>query len=90
MTADRVCALGGLLVDGENRLLGRWRQAMTLLTDRMHKPAQGHLIVIAGARVIQAKLTTPAEFRAWMRSRRGFGWVDDSWVRPLETMLVQT
>ncbi|HUS29118.1 MAG TPA: hypothetical protein VMZ53_11425 [Kofleriaceae bacterium] len=66
---------------------GRWRQVMTLLTDWIGKPAQGHLVVIAGARIIQAGLTTPAEFRAWIESRRAYGWVDDAWVLPLETML---
>jgi len=66
---------------------GRWRQAMKLLTDWRHKPEQGHLIVIAGARVIQAGLTSPDEFRNWIQARRTAGWVDDSWVLPLEAML---
>jgi hypothetical protein len=66
---------------------GRWRAAMTLLSDWRDKPAQGHLIVIAGARVIEAGLTTPAEVRGWIQSRRGYGWVDDAWVLPLERML---
>lgn len=67
---------------------GRWRQAMTLLSDRVHKPEQGHLIVIAGARVIQAGLATPDEFRAWIgECRTSGGWVDAAWVAPLESML---
>jgi hypothetical protein len=69
---------------------GRWRQAMTLLSDWRDKPAQGHLIVVAGARVIKAGLTTPAEFRAWIQSRRASGWVDAAWVQPLESMLGET
>lgn len=66
---------------------GRWRQVMTLLTDWFHKPAQGHLVVIAGTRVIEAGLTGPDEFRAWIKSRRAYGWVDDAWVLPLDSML---
>jgi hypothetical protein len=68
---------------------GRWRQVMTLLTDWIHKPAQGHLIVVAGARLIQAGLVRPDEFRAWIRARRTAGWVDDAWVLPLESLLEQ-
>ena len=66
---------------------GRWRAAMTLLTDRLHKPAQGHLIVVAGARIIQDRLASADEFRAWIEARRGSGWVREAWVLPLETML---
>lgn len=69
---------------------GRWRQAMTLLTDFIRKPEEGHLIVIAGMRVIQAGLATPDEFRAWLQARRSYGWVDDSWVLPLEDMLEES
>ena len=68
---------------------GRWQQAMTLLTDWFHKPEQGHLIVVAGARVIRAKLASADEIRAWIQARRSYGWVDDAWVRPLEDMLEQ-
>ena len=69
---------------------GRWRDAMTLLSDRLHKPAQGHLIVVAGARVIERGLASPDEFRAWIADRRTTGWVDDAWVAPLESMLKKT
>ncbi len=69
---------------------GRWRQALALLSDWHDKPAQGHLIVVAGARVIQARLATPDEFRTWIRERRRYGWVDAAWVTPLETMLEAT
>ncbi|MBA3458722.1 MAG: hypothetical protein H0T46_02090 [Deltaproteobacteria bacterium] len=69
---------------------GRWRQAMTLLTDWIHKPEEGHLIVIAGSRIIQARLVPPAEFRTWIKNRRDYGWVRDEWVLPLETMLKQS
>jgi hypothetical protein len=66
---------------------GRWRAAMTLLTDWLHKPAQGHLVVVAGARVIQDRLASPEEFRSWIQDRRSHGWVDDAWVVPLQSML---
>ncbi len=66
---------------------GRWRHFMDLLSDGHQKPETGHLIVIAGARVIEAGLATPSEFRAWIESRRAYGWVDDGWVLPLENML---
>lgn len=66
---------------------GRWRQAMTLLSDRLRKPEEGHLIVVAGARVIQAHLASPDDFRAWIKERRSSGWVNDAWVAPLESML---
>ena len=69
---------------------GRWRQALALLSDWHGKPAQGHLIVVAGARVILARRATPAEFRAWIAERRRYGWVDAAWVAPLETMLEAT
>ena len=68
---------------------GRWRHFMNLLTDHHQKPETGHLIVVAGARVIKAGLATPDEFRAWIQSRRAYGWVDDAWVLPLESMLAE-
>lgn len=68
---------------------GRWRDVMTLLSDWRDKPEQGHLLVIAGARVIEGGLTTPDEFRAWIQDRRSYGWVDAAWVLPLESMLEQ-
>ncbi|MBL9016072.1 MAG: hypothetical protein JNL83_17935 [Myxococcales bacterium] len=75
------------IVEIDKAAPGRWRQAMTLLSDRHDKPAQGHLIIIAGARVIQAQLATADELRAWIKARRGSGWVHASWVEPLEAML---
>lgn len=72
------------LVEIDAAAKGRWRQAMTLLTDFIRKPEEGHLIVIAGVRVIEAGLATPDELRAWVQARRSYGWVDDSWVLPLE------
>ncbi len=66
---------------------GRWRSVMNLLSDWLHKPAQGYLLVVAGARVIEAGLTTPDELRAWIQGRRAYGWVNDAWVLPLESML---
>ncbi|MBI5515019.1 MAG: hypothetical protein HY909_14680 [Deltaproteobacteria bacterium] len=66
---------------------GRWRQVMTLLSDWRDKPAQGHLLVVAGARVFQAHLATVDELRAWIAERRATGWVDAAWVAPLEAML---
>ena len=66
---------------------GRWKGVMKRLTDWQNKPEQGHLIVIAGARVIQAKLVSDDEFRVWMHERCAAGWRDDSWLLPLESML---
>lgn len=66
---------------------GRWRHFMDLLSDWRHKPETGHLIVVAGARVIQAGLASPDEFRAWIQARRRHGWVDDAWVLPLDSLL---
>lgn len=66
---------------------GRWKPVMDRLTDWLHKPEQGHLIVIAGARVIRAKLASADELRQWIQQRRSYGWVDDAWVSPLEAML---
>jgi hypothetical protein len=77
------------IVDIDAAAKGRWRHAMNLLSDWIHKPELGHLIVVAGARVIQAGLATPDEFRAWIQSRRSYGWVNDAWVLPLESMLEQ-
>jgi hypothetical protein len=68
---------------------GRWRAVMTLLSDWLHKPAQGHLLVVAGARVIESGLATPDELRAWIDERRAYGWVRDEWVVPLESILTQ-
>lgn len=68
---------------------GRWKLVMDRLSDWLHKPEEGHLIIVAGARVIQAKLASADEFRAWIKARRSYGWVDDAWVLPLETMLEQ-
>lgn len=68
---------------------GRWKLVMDRLSDWLHKPEEGHLIVVAGARVIQAKLGSADEFRAWIKARRSYGWVDNAWVLPLETMLEQ-
>ncbi len=67
---------------------GRWRPFMDLLTDGQQKE-NGHLIVVAGARVIKAGLVTADEFRAWVEARRAYGWVADAWVLPLETMLAE-
>lgn len=75
------------VIDIDAAAPGRWRHVMTLLSDWLHKPEQGHLIVVAGARVIQARLATPDEVRAWIQSRRATGWVDAAWVAPLESML---
>ena len=66
---------------------GRWRHFMNLLSDWREKPQTGHLIVTAGARVIEAGLATPDEFRDWIQARRAYGWVDASWVLPLADML---
>lgn len=66
---------------------GRWKLVMERLTDYLHKPEQGHLIVVAGARVIRAKLASADDLRRWIQQRRSYGWVDDSWVSPLEAML---
>lgn len=66
---------------------GRWKLVMERLTDWLHKPEQGHLIVLAGARVIQAKLASASEVRDWISARRGYGWVDESWVAPIEDLL---
>ncbi|MBX3229693.1 MAG: hypothetical protein KIT84_05110 [Labilithrix sp.] len=65
---------------------GRWRRAMDLLSGWLH-PELGHLIVVAGARVLRAGLASPDELRAWIRARRSHGWVDDSWVVPLEGII---
>jgi len=75
------------IVEIDKAAPGRWRQAMTLLSDWHDKPAQGHLLVVAGARVIQAHLATADELRAWIQERRAYGWVHDAWVQPLEAML---
>lgn len=66
---------------------GRWRQAMNLLSDWLHKPELGHLIVVAGAHLIEAGHVSADEIRAWIVERRAYGWVDDAWVLPLEAML---
>ena len=66
---------------------GRWKLVMERLSDWLNKPEQGHLIVIAGARVIEAKLASADEVRAWIQSRRAYGWVNDAWVLPLEGIL---
>lgn len=66
---------------------GRWKLVMHRLSDWLHKPEQGHLIVVAGARVLTAGLASPDELRAWIASRRASGWVDEAWVGPLEGML---
>lgn len=68
---------------------GRWRAVMTLLSDWLHKPDQGHLLVIAGAHVIEAGLASADELNAWISSRRAYGWVDDAWVQPLQGLLEQ-
>ena len=60
---------------------------MNRLTDWLNKPEQGHLIVVAGARIIQAKIVSTEEFRTWMHERCAAGWRDDSWLLPLEGML---
>jgi hypothetical protein len=35
-------------------------------------------------RVIQARLASADEFRAWITARRRDRWVDDAWVLPIE------
>lgn len=66
---------------------GRWRIFMNELSDWYRKPELGHLIVIAGARLIEGRVVGVDEFREWMKQRRNSGWVDDAWVLPLEAML---
>jgi hypothetical protein len=67
---------------------GRWRQYMDLLTDWYRKPELGHLIVIAGMRLIEGHVVGGAEFREWMKGlRANHGWVDDAWVFPLTSVL---
>lgn len=77
------------IVEIDKAAPGRWRQAMTLLTDRHDKPAQGHFIVVAGARVVQARLATADELRDWIKERRRLGWVHAAWVEPLEAMIAE-
>ncbi|MCC6995060.1 MAG: hypothetical protein IT370_10670 [Deltaproteobacteria bacterium] len=88
--AERRRFIADHIVEIDQAAPGRWRQVMTLLSDWHGKPAQGHLIVLAGARVIQAHLATPDELRAWISARRSYGWVNDAWVAPLEAMLAAT
>jgi hypothetical protein len=67
---------------------GRWRAIMTMLTDWYAKPELGHLIIIAGTRLIQGHVVIPAEFQEWVQWRReNHGWMDDAWILPLETIL---
>lgn len=66
---------------------GRWRALMNLLSDWWRKPETGHLIVVAGMRVIQSGIASAAEFRDWIEQRRVYGWVDDAWVLPLTSAL---
>jgi hypothetical protein len=67
---------------------GRWRQYMELLTDWYRKPELGHLIVIAGMRLIEGRVVGADEFRDWMKGlQSNHGWVDPAWVLPLTTVL---
>jgi hypothetical protein len=66
---------------------GRWRLLMNMLADWYGKPELGHLIVVAGMRLIDGGVVGADEFRDWIEKRRAYGWVDDAWVLPLTSVL---
>jgi len=68
---------------------GRWRAYMDLLSDWYHKPAEGHLIIVAGMGLLESHAVAVDEFRDWMKTRSSHGWIDPAWVMPLETVLDQ-
>ncbi len=66
----------------------RWAPLMDAVASNFQKPELGHLIVIAGTRLIQSRLIPVAELRTWISTARGRGlWVDEAWVSALETEL---
>jgi hypothetical protein len=61
---------------------------LDLLADWHQKPALGHLIVIAGLALLQARAVATAEFSAWLDGAPTRGlWVDAAWVMPLRSVL---
>jgi hypothetical protein len=66
---------------------GRWRLLMRRLADWYAKPQTGHLILIAGMRLLESGAVTVDEFRDWMDNDLAHGWRDDAWIKPLESML---
>jgi hypothetical protein len=78
------------IVDVDAAAPGRWKLVMTRLTDWHDKPALGHLIVIAGTRLIQSGRLRDGEFEEWVEWRRqNHGWMDDAWILPLQSVLAQ-
>jgi hypothetical protein len=78
------------IVDLDAAGKGRWRVYMNLLTDWHRKPELGHLIVIAGMRLIEGRVVGDGEFRDWMQWRgMNHGWMDDAWVLPLTDVLAR-
>lgn len=68
---------------------GRWRAVMGVLADWFAKPETGHLIVVAGARLVRSGAVPAAALRDWVTgASRHHAWVDPAWVASLEAVMV--
>jgi hypothetical protein len=69
---------------------GRWKKVMTRLSDWALKPETGHLILIAGMRLLERGVASPDALAEWIEWRRvNHGWMEDAWVLPLQDQIEQ-
>jgi hypothetical protein len=69
---------------------GRWKKVMVRLSDWALKPDTGHLIIIAGTRILQSGAASPDALEEWIEWRRlNHGWMEDAWVLPLKETIEQ-
>lgn len=78
------------IVDIDAAAPGRWKKVLTRLSDWALKPDTGHLIIIAGTRILQSGAASPDALEEWIEWRRvNHGWMEDAWVLPLKDTIEQ-